>query len=660
MMLGLLLAALDQTIVATAGPDIQRDLHIEPGLYTWITTSYLVASTVLVPIWGKLSDSFGRRRVVLAGISVFLLGSVLSGVAQSAGQLILFRAVQGLGSASLFTSAFAVIADLYPPQERGKVQGAFGAVFGLSSVVGPLVGGFITDHFGWHWCFFVNIPLGGIAIAVILAKMPPLARQLDVKPRIDVVGAFLLAVGVVPLLLALSLGKVEVRAGETGWVWGSWQILTMFALAVVGIIAFLVVESRVRDPIVDLKLFRTRAFALGNFATFAAGMTFLGAIVFLPLFMVNVVGATATYAGLTTVPLTFGIIAGNIFAGNMVSKTGKAKPFLVGSIFIAGVMFAVLAFTLGPDTTKLEASWKMFFVGVGLGPSIPLYNLVIQSAVPPQAIGSATSVATFSRQIGATMGLALLGTVFATTLSSQMAIEMAKATEGVPPEMLAAPAPAEGADSEGARRAAFDKVAVEARIHDAFTEQRDLVTRALKDNDPAARAQLRNDPRTDPRMKALLGDDDPIGAAFAATTARVDDAFAKGHDAVVALSRDASMPPALATGLGQIPAAAFADETARAALLTRVHAQIDAARDETKARASAGALEGALAGMKQGEETALATVSKIERAIKNAFAFSIARVFLVSLLLAVIAFLAALVLPAIQLRTGAQTGPPSE
>lgn len=485
VMLGMLLAALDQTIVATAGPTIQRDLAIEPSLYTWITTSYLVASTVLVPIWGKLSDMLGRRRVLLVGIAVFLGGSVLCGLSQSAAQLIVFRAVQGIGSASLFTSALAVIADLFVPAERGKFQGIFGAVFGLASVAGPLVGGFITDTLGWHWCFFINLPVGVVAVTFIVAKMPPLRRagSADRRVDIDVTGAVVLGVAVVPLLLALSLGRAAVRPGETGWLWGSWQILGMLAVSLAGFALFAVVEGRARDPIVDLKLFTERTFAIGNLAAFLSGTPFLGAIVFLPLFMVNVAGASATSSGLTTVPLTFGIIAGNIVSGQLVSRTGQVKPFILGAGVVLGLAFALLAFTLTPDTTRLDASLKMFFVGLGLGPGIPLYTLVIQNAVSPQVIGTATSVATFSRQMGSTVGLAVLGTVFATTLSSEMTDKLSAATAGMPPELAAkmqtelaaGPTARENEDTaadSGPAAAAFDRQVVEARVRASFAARR--------------------------------------------------------------------------------------------------------------------------------------------------------------------------------------------
>src|SRR3954469_23973637 len=239
-LLGLLLAALDQTIVATAGPAIQRDLKIEPALYVWITTAYLVASTVLVPIYGKLSDLFGRRRILLIAIGIFLAGSLACGVSQNATQLIAFRAVQGIGSAGLFTSAFAVVADLFPPAERGKWQGIFGAAWGVSSVIGPLLGGVLTQHLNWHWCFFVNLPIGAAAVMLILSKMPPLRRTHTVRPTLDIAGALSLAVATLPLLLALSLGHAE-GTSTSGWPWRSWQIGGLFGTSAAGIIAFIAI-----------------------------------------------------------------------------------------------------------------------------------------------------------------------------------------------------------------------------------------------------------------------------------------------------------------------------------------------------------------------------------------------------------------------------------
>jgi EmrB/QacA subfamily drug resistance transporter len=419
-LLGLFLAALDQTIVATAGPAIQVDLAMPASLYPWITTSYLVASTTMVPLWGKLSDLFGRRPVLITGILIFLAGSFLCGMAWGTVPLILFRAVQGLGGAALFTSAFSVVADLFPPAERGKYQGLFGGVFGLSSVVGPLVGGFFTDHFGWHWVFFINLPLGALALAVIFLRMPSLRRAGAARPRLDLAGAACLVLAVVPLLLALSLGGGDETPGGTGYSWASWQVLGLFALSLLGAVLFVLVEAGADEPVLDLKLFQDKTFALGSAIVFILGAGFLAAFTFLPLFMVNVVGLSATRSGLTLMPMTLGVVAGNVLSGQIVSRIGHYKRLMLGSLVLLTVGFTVMGFTLSPDSTQATVTAKMVLMGLGLGPTIPLYTLAIQNAVPPRQIGVATSTTTFFRQLGSTVGVALAGVVFASTLSSQM------------------------------------------------------------------------------------------------------------------------------------------------------------------------------------------------------------------------------------------------
>jgi EmrB/QacA subfamily drug resistance transporter len=420
-LLGLLLAALDQTIVATAGPAIQADLRMPASLYPWITTSYLVASTVTVPLWGKLSDLFGRRATLVAGILIFLTGSFLCGMAWGTVPLILFRVVQGLGSAALFTSAFAVVADLFPAAERGKYQGLFGGVFGLSSVVGPLVGGFITDDFGWHWVFFINLPVGAVALAVIFLRMPPLKRRAMARPRLDLTGAACLVLAVVPLLLALSLGGGHEVPGGPSYTWSSWQVLSLFALSLVGAVLFVLVEARADEPVLDLKLFQDRTFALGNAAVFIIGMGFLSAFTFLPLFMVNVVGLSATGSGLTIMPMTLGVVAGTVLSGQLVSRLGHYKVLMLASLVLLSVGFTVMGFTLSADSTQATVTAKMVLMGLGMGPSLPLYTLAIQNTVQPRQIGVATATTTFFRQLGSTVGVALAGVVFASTLSSRMA-----------------------------------------------------------------------------------------------------------------------------------------------------------------------------------------------------------------------------------------------
>lgn len=477
-MLGMLLAALDQTIVATAGPAIQAHLHIEPSLYAWITTAYLVTSTVMVPIYGKLSDLLGRKTILITGIMIFLLGSALCGMAGSALQLILYRAVQGVGSAALFTSAFAVVADIFPPAIRGKYQGMFGAVYGLSSVVGPLIGGFITDNLGWHWVFFVNLPVGAVALVFIFTRMPALRRSITggLVECLDVPGALALTLAVMPLLLALSLGKRIVVPGEPGYAWVSWQILGLLALAVLGTALFLRAEGRAKNPILDLRLFRNRTFAVGNLAAFVIGGGFLSAIVFLPLFMVNVVGLSATSSGLTITPLMFGLITGNVVSGQIVARLGKYKALIMASLVLLTIGYAVMGFTLSPRSTQTEVTLKMILVGIGLGPAIPLFTLVVQNAVSVQQVGVATASVTFFRQLGSTVGLAVLGMIFGGALAGSIRTHMATAEADMPPEIRAklgaVAAPAPGASEGGTGEWQFPAAELQAEVHAWFDAQR--------------------------------------------------------------------------------------------------------------------------------------------------------------------------------------------
>jgi EmrB/QacA subfamily drug resistance transporter len=665
-LLGLLLAALDQTIVSTAGPDIQRDLAIAPSLYAWITTSYLVASTVCVPIYGKLSDLYGRKVILLSGIVIFLTGSALCGIASSALELILYRAVQGIGAASLFTSAFAVVADLFPPQERGKWQGLFGACFGLSSVIGPLLGGFLTDHFGWHWVFFVNLPIGAAAVAFILSKMPDLRRE-GGPVHLDIAGTVALVVAVVPLLLALSLGRSVVLPGETAYPWFSAPILGGLALSALGGVAFVVAEKRAVDPIVELELFRSKPFALGTLAAFTAGAAFLGAIVFRPLFMVNVVGLSATRSGFTTLPLTFGIVAANVLSGQLVSRMGRYKGLLLGSLGVLLVGFSLLATTLTVDSTQGEVTAKMILLGLGLGPAIPLFTLHLQNAVPPQKVGVATSTSTFARQMGSTVGIALLGSVFGTTFSDTVTEKMAAATEGLPAEMVARfkPGAPQGASGEeGGAPRSFDRAAVEEKVHAAFAAQGQLLERALEKEDAAAMETLAQDPRTPGPLREALaagGVRQAVAKGFAAQRASVDAAFAAEDPeaALAALAEDARTPAPLAAALRAIPGPTLASPPARGKVLEELHAGQQVALIAAQEAAVKAALEGARQGLQGAEAAALEAVGRVSQALRESFAEAIRGVYTVAIGIAVLAGFVTLLVPEVPLRKGPPGGAPT-
>jgi EmrB/QacA subfamily drug resistance transporter len=348
-----LLSALDQTIVATAMPRIIAELN-GLALYSWVTTAYLLSSTVMVPIWGKLGDLYGRKPVLLAGIVFFLAGSWLSGLSGEFGdlpllgggmtQLIVFRAVQGIGGGALFTTAFAIIGDLYPPRERGRVSGMFGAVFGLSSTIGPLIGGFFTDHgtvellgrtvAGWRWVFYINLPLSLLSLFMVIVKMPRMSHA--AKGRIDFIGAALIVATVVPFLLALTFGGHQ-------YPWGSPVVVGLFLASLLGLGLYVLAERYASDPILPLDLFGNRVFTTANLAGFLISMAFMSTVTFLPLFMQLGQGVNATASGLSTLPLMAGLMFSSIVSGRLVSRTGAYKPFIIGGVLVTALGLVLLS-----------------------------------------------------------------------------------------------------------------------------------------------------------------------------------------------------------------------------------------------------------------------------------------------------------------------------
>jgi len=430
LMIVFLLGALDQTIVATAMPRIVAQLR-GLNLYAWVTTAYLLTSTVMVPIWGKLSDLYGRKRVLLVAIAIFFAGSCLSGLSGEFGilplvgggmtQLIVFRALQGIGGGALFTTSFAIIADMFGPRERGRYSGMFGATFGLAGVLGPLTGGFLTDHAtlavfghvieGWRFIFYVNLPLTLLSMFMIAARMPALGRS--GCGRVDYVGGALIIAAFAPFLLALSWGGQD-------YPWASPVIVGLFVFAAIALVALILVESREREPMVPLDLFANRVFATANAASFVFNAAFLGLVAFLPLYLQAGLGVAATDSGVAFLPLMFGLVFASGLSGYLVSRTGRYKPFLLagGAILLVGVF---LLATAPPNVSLSGIAWRLLVVGIGLGPAQSLFSLAVQNAVPPKVMGVATSGSQFFRQIGATVGVALAGALLTHDFNAEFA-----------------------------------------------------------------------------------------------------------------------------------------------------------------------------------------------------------------------------------------------
>ena len=423
ILLALLLGALDQTIVGTALPQIVTDLRGN-DYYTWVITAYLLTSTITVPFYGKLSDIYGRKPLLIIGIVLFLLGSALSGLSQEMWQLILFRGIQGLGAGALFPISLAVIGDLFSPQERGKYQGLFGAVFGLSALVGPALGGFITDTISWHWVFYINIPIGLISLAVV-ARVLPTARRRAGPHHLDYLGAALFTAGLVPLLIGLTNKQT-----------GDWTDPTVGGLIVAGLVLlglFLLAERRAEEPIVPLDLWRDRTYAGSMLATFFASFGFFGAIVFLPRFFQVVLEESATASGYELFPLLFGVIASSIAAGQIVARTGKYRVLILVALAVLGIgSFLMTHLTATVDIWQLRL-W-MLILGLGVGPTLAVFTIVVQNAVPFSKLGVATSNLTFFRQIGGSVALAVAGTVFGTRLQDLIPGRLVAA--GVPAQFV--------------------------------------------------------------------------------------------------------------------------------------------------------------------------------------------------------------------------------
>jgi EmrB/QacA subfamily drug resistance transporter len=419
ILLAMFLSALDQTIVGTALPTIMTQLHGN-NYYTWVVTIYLLTATISGPIYGKLSDLFGRRPMVMIGVSLFLIGSALSGLSQEAWQLIAARGLQGLGAGAIFPIALAVIGDLFTPAERGKYQGLFGAVFGISALIGPALGGFLTDNVGWHWIFFVNLPIGAVAL-VIIWRLLPAIKHPERARSIDYLGSAVFTAALVPILIGLT--------NKQSMDWTSPEVGGLILLGLALSAVFVWVESRAAEPILPLSLFRNRSISVSLLAVFLAGFGFFGAIIFVPRWFQVVLGSSATESGYQILPLLAGLIVSSVVSGQVISRTGRYRWIIVAAMVFLSA--GLLLMTQLRGTTSLPQMWLwMVVAGLGIGPTLAAFTIVVQNAAPFAQLGAATAALTFFRQVGGTVGLAIAGTLFGSALVTEIPRQMAAA--GVP------------------------------------------------------------------------------------------------------------------------------------------------------------------------------------------------------------------------------------
>jgi EmrB/QacA subfamily drug resistance transporter len=428
VMLSMFLSSLDQTVVGTAMPRIISDLG---GFtqYTWLTTAYIITSAVTIPITGKLTDMYGRKPFYIGGLIIFTLSSLMCGLSHSMTQIIVFRGIQGIGAGVMMANTLTVIGDLFPPAERGKYQGFMSGVFGLSSIIGPSLGGYITDALSWHWVFFVNIPLG-VLIIILFIFLFPNFRPDHQRHSIDYPGLALLILTVAPALLALSWGGVEYE-------WGSPQIIGMFIFAAIMLVLFIVAETRSQEPILPLSLFRNRIIAVSSLVIFFTSFGMFGGIIFIPLFFQGVLGASATASGNFLTPMMLGVVAGTFASGQILSRAGGHYR-IQGAIgtAIMGLGITLLS-RMTVDTGYAAAVLNIVITGFGLGVTMPLYTIAVQNAVPYNILGVATSSTAFFRSIGGSVGLAIFGSIMNNRFAAELMSRLPPAAKAlIPPEQL--------------------------------------------------------------------------------------------------------------------------------------------------------------------------------------------------------------------------------
>ncbi len=619
------LSALDQTIVATALPRIVQDLG-GTALYAWVATSYLLASTIALPIAGRLVDILSPKYILIVAAIVFLVGSALSGQAQSMDQLIAFRAIQGLGGGAIFAVASSVIGLLYPPRERGRIQGMFGAVFGIASVIGPYLGGLLTDSLSWRWVFYVNMPFGLIALYVLFVHMPRLAPR---RPQaFDYGGVATLLLWTVPMLLALSW------AGST-YAWLSPQVLALFALTAAGLGFFYRVETRSASPLFDLGLLKLPVFNWAGVATLFFGAAFLGSILFLPLYLVMARGITPEQSGLTLTPLTLGVVIGSFGAGQLASRLGRYKGIIVVSTLFAAVVFAVLYHVLTATVPMVELLLLLVLLGIGLGPSFPLYTLAVQNAVRREQIGVASSGNMFMRQIGSAIGAAVMGAVLVAAIKTQM-------TRDLPASVRAASAGTSAAfSSENLESRSTMRSQVLGQFHTIAGE----VALALEGNHSAYEL-LVHDRTLPPNDRAELapgGLPAEISAATRSTSLLLAQAVHGQAAARARIVADRRLPSSL-RALAAHPPASVGAQTAA---LRAADAGLKAAEGGEVKAAEATAVPKARAAILAAGATVF---GEIVRAVTTAVTSGVRRVFALATLLTTLALVTSLFLPATELR----------
>ena len=409
LLLAIMLAMLDQLIVSTALPRIVGSLGGVTHL-SWVVTAYVLASTITTPLYGKLGDMYGRKRLLMIAIVLFLIGSALSGLSQTMDQLIAFRAIQGLGAGGLLTGAIATLGDMVPPRERGQYMGYMMAAMMVAMIAGPLVGGYITDTLSWHWIFYINMPVGGAAL-IYLALTLHMPRR-KVQHKIDYLGAGLLAIAATSLVLLTTWGGIQ-------YAWASPEILSLGAIAVVATVLFCLAERRAAEPILPLHIFRNGNFSLASSMSFLVGLILFGALTFLPLYQQTVQHLSATGSGLMLIPMMFGSMVTTILAGQVTTKTGKYKMFpIIGAVGMAAGM--LLLTNIGVNTSRVTSGLYFAVLGIGMGFLMNITTIIVQNSVNPQDMGVASSSRTFFQQIGGSIGVSVFGAIFARRLTEDL------------------------------------------------------------------------------------------------------------------------------------------------------------------------------------------------------------------------------------------------